>query len=73
MHWQARDCLQIQPLPNAGRYGTVELTGVKAEAPGGWAWGRRLSINARRWLVWGHMAAINGVSIGGARLGLLLP
>lgn len=47
------------------RYGTVELTSVKAEVPAGWAWGRRLSINGRRWLVWAHMAALNGISIGG--------
>lgn len=38
---------------------------MKAEVPAGWAWGRRLSINGRRWLVWAHMAALNGISIGG--------
>lgn len=46
------------------RYGTVELTSVKEEAPAGWAWGHRLSLKGRRWLVWAHMAALNGISIG---------
>ncbi|PSC68357.1 cationic amino acid transporter 1-like [Micractinium conductrix] len=43
------------------RYGTVE-TAPKQDLHS-WAPGRRLSLRVRRWLVWGHMLAINGVCL----------
>ena len=53
------------PNPQHTRYGTVEI--APREDLKSWALGRRLSLPARRMLLWAHLLALNGVCIGGWR------
>ena len=59
--WASRAPTLLPPR----RYGGVEA--VESDDAASWAFGRRLSVPARKGLLWAHMLAVNGTSIGEGR------
>lgn len=61
--------MRNNPGAPPARYGTVEVEAKEDHATNSRTLGRNLPESWRKALVWAHLLALNGISIGGPQLG----